>query len=76
MRSVAIEYGLCRSGRARRPAWTEVRRWPGGNESKMTGAGRGGKTVPLGYQEPISCDTERCVVVEPAPVTAFKVAQS
>src|SRR5437879_1385573 len=25
-----------------------------GSESKMTGAGRGGKTVPLGHQEPIS----------------------
>src|SRR5580698_5035931 len=43
--------------RVRRTAWTEVRRRPGGNESEMTGAGRGGKTVPLGYQEPISCDT-------------------
>ena len=56
MRSVAIECGLCRSGRTRRPARAEVRRRPGGNESKMTGAGRGGKTVPLGHQEPISCD--------------------
>ena len=41
----------------------------------MAGAGRGGKTVPLGHQEPISCDAERGVVVEPAPVTAFKVPQ-
>jgi hypothetical protein len=41
----------------------------------MTGAGRGGKTVPLGYEEPISCDAKRCVVVEPAPVAAFKVPQ-
>jgi len=41
----------------------------------MTGAGRGGKTVPLGHKEPISCDTERGVVVEPAPVATFKVAQ-
>src|SRR5580693_7654723 len=65
-----MECGLCRSGRA---AWAEVRRWSGDNESKMTGAGRGGKTVPLGYEEPISCDAERCVVVEPAPVAAFKV---
>src|SRR6266566_1930136 len=55
-RCVAIECGLCRSGRARRPAWPEVRRRPEGSESKMAGAGRGGKTVPLGHQEPISCD--------------------
>src|SRR3982750_3955135 len=75
MRSVAIEWGLCRSGRTRRTAWAEFRRWLGGNESKMTGAGRGGKTVPLGHQEPISCDAQRCVVVEAAPVPAFKVAQ-
>src|SRR3977135_3022544 len=72
---VAIEYGLCLSGRTRRAAWPEVRHWPGGNESKMTGAGRGGKTVPLGYQEPISCDAERGVMVEPAPVATFKVPQ-
>jgi len=76
MRSVAIECGLCRSGRARRSAWAEVRRRRGGNESKMTGAGRGGKTVPLGYQEPISCNTECCVVVESAPVATFKVPQA
>ena len=56
MRRVAIECGLCRSGRTRRPAWSEVWRWPEGGESKMTGTGRGGKTVPLGYQEPISCN--------------------
>jgi len=48
-----MEYGLCRSARTRRTARAEVRRWPGGNESKMTGAGRGGKTVPLGHQEPM-----------------------
>jgi hypothetical protein len=41
----------------------------------MTGTGRGGKTVPLGYQEPISCNAQRSVVVEPAPVATFKVPQ-
>ena len=66
---------LGRSGRTRRSARAEVRRRPGGNESKMTGAGRGGKTVPLGHQEPISCDAQRGVMVEPAPVAAFKVPQ-
>ena len=75
MRSVAIECGLCRSGRTRRPAWAELRRRPGGNESKMTGAGGGGKTVPLGHQEPISRDTQRGVMVEPTPVAAFEVPQ-
>ena len=41
----------------------------------MTGAGRGGKTVPLGYQEPISCDAKRGVMVKPPPVAALKVSQ-
>jgi hypothetical protein len=40
----------------------------------MTGAGRAGKTVPLGYQEPISCDAQSGVMMEPTPVAAFKVA--
>src|SRR2546427_2100673 len=70
-----MECGLCRSGRTRRPAWAEFRRWPGGNESKMTGAGRGGKTVPLGHQEPISCDAQCGVMMEPAPVATLKVSQ-
>src|SRR5215471_19520848 len=73
--SVAMEFGLCRSGRMRRPSRAEVRRWPGRNESKMTGAGRGGKTVPFGHQEPISRDAQGGVMVESAPVAAFKVPQ-
>jgi hypothetical protein len=76
MRSVAIECGLCRSARTRRPARAEVRRRLGGGESKITGAGRGGKTVPLGDQEPISCDTECGVMVEPTPVASFEMSQS
>jgi hypothetical protein len=42
----------------------------------MTGAGRGGKTVSLGHQEPLSCNAQRGVMVEAAPVPAFKVSQS
>src|SRR5262249_8937069 len=41
----------------------------------MTGAGGGGKTVPLGHQEPISRNAERGMVVKPPPVASFKVAQ-
>ena len=37
--------------------------------------GQRGKTVPLGHQEPIGCDTKHGMVVEPAPVATFKVAQ-
>jgi hypothetical protein len=41
----------------------------------MAGAGRGGKTVPLGNQEPIGRNAERGVVVKPSPVATFKVSQ-
>ena len=75
IRSVAIEFGLCRSGRMRRSAWADVGRWPGGNESKMAGAGRGEKTVPLGNQEPVGREAQRGVMVKPSPVAAFKVPQ-
>ena len=60
-----MECGLCRSGRARRTAGAEVRCWPGGKESRMTGAGRGGKTVParLPGTHKLLCKA-RSVVVE------------
>jgi hypothetical protein len=60
----------------RRSAWAEVLCVPRDVEVKMTGAGRGGKTVPLGDQEPISCDAKCGVMVETAPVASFKVPQS
>ena len=41
----------------------------------MAGAGGGGKTVPLGHQEPISRNAQRGVMVESAPVATFKVPQ-
>ena len=41
----------------------------------MAGSGGGGKTVPLGHQEPISRDAQRGVMVESAPVATFKVPQ-
>jgi hypothetical protein len=42
----------------------------------MAGAGRGGKTVPLSNQEPVSRNAQRRVVVESAPVSAFEVSQT
>ena len=60
----------------RRPPRAEVRRRFGGKESKMTGAGRGGKTVPLSDQEPVSRDAQRGVMVESAPVATFKVSKA
>ena len=54
--NVAIEFGLCRSGRAWRPARPELRRRVAVDEAELSDAGRGGKTAPLAHQEPISCD--------------------
>src|SRR6516165_2501838 len=71
-----MECGLCRSGRTRRPAREEAWRQPRGCELEMSGSGRGGKTVPLGYQEPICCNAERGVMVEPSPVTALEMAEA
>src|SRR5258708_35208974 len=70
-----MECGLCRSARTRRPPRAELRRWSGGGESKISDAGRGGKTIPLGHQEPISCDAQCGVMMEPAPVAPLKVSQ-
>ena len=75
MRSVAIECGLCRSGRTRRPARAELWRRPRGCELELTGSGRGGKTVPLGYQESIRCNAWRGVMMEATPVTTFEMAE-
>ncbi len=71
-----MECGLCRSGRTRRRARAEVWRWSRDREFELTGSGRGGKAVPLGYQEPIRCNRERGVMMEPSPVTAFEMTEA
>ena len=76
IRIVAMEWGLWRSGRTRRATRAELRCSPGGNESKMTGVGRGGKTVPLGDEEPVSRNAKCGVMMEPAPVASFVMPQS
>src|ERR1700722_10560936 len=42
----------------------------------MPGSCGGGKTAPLGDQEPIRDDTESGVMVKSAPASPFKMAQS
>jgi hypothetical protein len=73
---VAIEFGICRSGRS------------GGVFGSVTGgnANRRGSAVffwvlrgenrPLGDQESIGRDTQRDVVVEPAPSASFVMTQA
>ena len=53
IRSVAIECGLWRSGRTR-AARLEVAGDRGERKFKIVDSGRGGKTVPLSHQEPVS----------------------
>src|ERR1700685_2533451 len=42
----------------------------------MPGACGGGKTAPLGDQDPIRDDAESSVMVKPAPASPLKMAQS
>src|SRR4029077_6109354 len=42
----------------------------------MTGPGRGGKTVPLGNQEPVSSDAKCRMMMKTAPASAFVMSQS
>ncbi len=70
-----MEVRLCRSGRtraARTELWWELgRRW-----SEMTGACGGGKTVPLGHQEPLCGKTKRGMVMKASPAAPLEVAQA
>jgi hypothetical protein len=74
-RSVAIDQGLCRSRRTRRAPRVELGRHWGDGYVHFTGAGRGGKTAPFGYQEPISRNTESGMMMKTAPASAFIVSQ-
>ena len=74
-RTVAIEFGIWRSGRK------------GGTSGSITGGyGRlreqrggtrstGGNRLPLGDQEAIGCDAQRGVVMEAAPSAAFEMPE-
>jgi hypothetical protein len=42
----------------------------------VTGAGGGGKTVPLVDQKPIGCDAQDGVMVKATPGSSFIMAQS
>ena len=56
-------------------ARAELRRWPWGGESKMTGSGRGEKRFRSATRNPWLQYTEGGVMMESAPVTAFKMSQ-
>ena len=70
---MAIEAGLCRSGRTRRAARPVVAGPLGRPEP---GPPARGKAAALGDEEAVGRDAERRVVVEAAPAAALEVAQT
>src|SRR6202142_4626140 len=74
-RIVAIEFGMCRSGRSGGASGSVTvgnRKFlerPGGTRS------RGGNRLPLGDQEPVGRDAQRGVVVEATPTSPFEMPE-
>ena len=73
-RKVAIEAGLCRSGRTGGVAGAVVGRPLGRGEPGPPA--RGGKAAALGHQEGVGRDAQGRVVVEAAPAAALEAAQA
>src|SRR5689334_20614762 len=72
-RKVAIEAGLCRSGRTGGAPGPVASGSLGGLEPGSPA--RGGKAAALGHQEPVGGDAQAGVVVEAAPAAALEVAE-
>src|SRR4051794_41288294 len=72
-RKVAIEAGLCRSGRTGGTAGAVVGRPLGGLD--LGSPARRGKAAALGHQEAVGGDAQGGVVVEAAPAPALEVPQ-
>src|SRR4029450_4603513 len=74
LRTVAIEFGTCRSGRIGgapgRITWGKPNR-----RELRRGRSRGGNPRPCGDQEAIGCDAKRGVMVEAAPAAALEVPE-
>src|SRR4051794_36439237 len=73
-RKVAIEAGLCRSGRTGGAAGAVVSRPLGGLE--LGSPAPRGKAAALGRQEGVRGDAQGRVVVEAAPAAALEVAEA
>src|SRR3954470_22801348 len=78
-RTVAIEFGTCRSGRigsaARSVTFGKARRFEAPGATSGATWARGGKSRPLGDQKAISRDAQRGVMVEAAPAAALVVPE-
>src|SRR3979411_1271519 len=75
-RMVAIEFGMCRSGRKGGASGSGTS--GNGTWREEHGGGRswGGNRLPLGDQESVGCDAQRRMVMEAAPSAPFIVPQS
>ena len=76
MRSVAIEQGLCRSGRTRGASGLEACRDFRGAKPQMVEVGRGKKKAPFGDQETIRSNAQTGVVMKAAPPSSFVMSQA
>src|SRR3954451_18382740 len=74
LRTVAIEFSTCRSGRIGGAAGSIT--CGKANRRKLRGGpSRGGNPHPFGDQEAIGCDAKRGVMVEAAPAAALEVPE-
>src|SRR5215212_9791903 len=73
LRTVAIEFGTCRSGRIGGAAGSIT----GGKAKRpeLRGGSRGGNSQPFGDQEAIGRHAQTGMVVEPAPAAALVVPE-
>ena len=72
---VAIEFGMCRSGRSGGAPWPIT--FGNGRRLEQRGGtrSRGGNRFPLADQESVGCDAQRGVMVKASPSTALKMAE-
>src|SRR3954463_9381927 len=74
LRTVAIEFSTCRSGRIGGASGSIT--WGKANRRELRcGPSRGGNPHPFGDQGAIGCDAKRGVMVEAAPAAALEVPE-
>ena len=74
LRTVAIEFSTCRSGRIG-GASGSITSGKANRRELRCGPSRGGNPHPFGDQEAIGCDAKRGVMVEAAPAAALEVPE-
>src|SRR6202163_4174081 len=74
-RMVAIEFGMCRSGRKGGSSGSVTVGYDKLREQRCGTRSRGGNRLPLGDQESVGRDAQRGVMVEAAPSAPFIMAE-